>query len=363
MWNRHLSLLLPVVLLTGLLLSACSAPTSASAGEEPAARQVFAMNTIMSLQLYGPDKEAALEAAVDEIGRLDALFDRNDPDSDIARLNAHAGDGSPVALAPETVEVLSAALDAGTDTDGAFDVTVAPVIDAWGFGTGDAAQYRLPSRSELDGLLPLVDASALHVDASAGTAWLDRAGMEVDLGGIAKGYTAARLDALLDGYDVTDALLDLGSSTIALRGTNAAGDRWRVAVKDPKDPDRSLLVLSLSDETLSTSGAYEQCFTEDGVTYHHILDPRTGWPGQTGICSVTVVGGDSARTDALSTALFLMGPDEALDLWRRDGSFDCVLCLEDGRILLTEGLEDRYAFADDTDKEDGHGWNCEIVCR
>lgn len=346
-------------LLSALLLSSCALPGGGSSAPEPAQRQFFAMNTLMTLQITGEEAEDALSAAVEEVNRLDRLFSRSQSESDIARLNAHAGDGTDVPLSPETTELLSLALEETSATAGAFDVTVAPVIDAWGFGTGDAGQYRLPSEGELEALLPLVDSAALHVDTAGNTARLDRSGMEVDLGGIAKGYTADRLVELLGEYDVSSALLNLGSSTITLVGNNPSGQPWRVALKDPQDEEQQILLLSLSDQALSTSGAYEQHFEENGVTYHHILDPRTGYPAQTGILSVTVVSDNGARADALSTALFVAGPEQALELWRADDSFECVLCLEDGRILITQGLEDQFLY----NEEDSHGYTCEIVRR
>ena len=167
------------LLLSALLLSSCALPSGEPPAAEPSQRQFFAMNTLMTLQVTGAESEDALSAAVEEVNRLDRLFSRRQAESDIARLNAHAGDGTDVPLSPETTELLSIALEETAATDGAFDVTVAPVIDAWGFGTGDAGQYRLPPEGELEALLPLVDRAALHVDAAQNTARLDRSGMEV----------------------------------------------------------------------------------------------------------------------------------------------------------------------------------------
>ena len=342
------------------LLSACAVRPAPAPSEAPeTSRQFFAMNTLMSLRLSGPDREDALDAAIAEINRLDQLFSRTMDESDISRLNARAGDGTDVPLSPETADLLSDALRQGEETGGAFNITIAPIIDAWGFGAGGTDAYRVPSEEELSGLLPLTDPSALHVDQTAHTARLDRPGMEVDLGGIAKGYAADRLTELLEGYGVSSALLSLGSSTIALMGDNPSGEPWRVAVKDPQDQEEQILLLSLSDQVLSTSGAYEQQFTSAGVTYHHILDPETGYPADTGMLSVTVVADSGALTDAWSTALFVAGPEQALELWRTYGGFECILCLEDGRILITEGLEHQILY----NKENPNDYTCQIVRR
>lgn len=342
------------VLLSLALLSGCA---PAAPAEDTASRQLFAMDAPMSLQLRGAQAEEALEAAVAELQRLDALLDRNEPDSDLTRLNAAAGSGVPVTLDSETLEVLDEALRYASDSGGAFDCTIAPVMDAWGFG-GDGSQYRVPDPDELSALLSLVDSSALRVDRDAGTAELTRSGMEVDLGGIAKGYAADRLTALAGEYQLTGALFDLGSSTMAAVGERPGGGAWRIALRDPANAEQQLGVLSLQDESLSTSGSYERYFTQDGATYHHILDPETGYPAETGLLSVTVVTENAALADAWSTALFVLGADKALTLWESRDDFDCILCCSDGRVLVTEGLEDTFAF-----EGDAYGYTCEILRR
>ena len=315
------------------------------------------MDTLMRVQLSGPKAEAAVQAAVAEVNRLDRLLSRTGEDSDVARINAHAGDGGEVTVSQETAVLLAQALEASAATGGAFDVTIAPVMDAWGFGTSEA-ELRVPAQDELSALLPLVDSGALHVDTTRNTARLDAPGAELDLGGIAKGYAADRLMALLSGYDVSSALLNLGSSTIAALGTRPDGGPWRIALRDPQDEDGQLLVLALSDQVLSTSGGYERFFEADGVVYHHILDPETGMPARSGLLSVTVVSDQGAEADALSTALYVMGPEQALDFWRTRDTFECILCLDDGTVLVTEGLEDAVTF-----KGDVNGYTCEIVRR
>ena len=343
----------PLLILLTVLLAGCSG----AAQPESASRELFAMDTLMSLQISGPDGQEALDAAVAEIQRLDALLDRNEADSDLSRLNAAAGSGAPVALDEATLDVLEEALLCSADSGGAFDCTIAPVMDAWGFG-GSGENYRVPGGEELAALLPLVDSSALLVDRDAGTAQLTQSGMEVDLGGIAKGYAADSLTALLAEYDVSGALLDLGSSTMAALGERPGGGAWRIALRDPADAQQRLGVLSLQDQSLSTSGSYERYFTQDGVTYHHILDPETGYPAETGILSVTVVGENAALADAWSTALFVLGEDKALELWKSRDDFDYILCCSDGRVLVTEGLEDCFAF-----EGDAYGYTCEILRR
>ena len=334
-----------------LLLSGCGAPT---VGDVGAVRQFFAMDTTMQITVYGEHQEEAASAVVAEINRLEQLFSRTRDTSQIAQINAHAGDGTAVSVSQEVAELLSLGQAYTAQTQGAFDMTVAPLMDAWGF-TQDA--FRVPSQTELDELLPLVDAQALEVDAQEGTARLTQSGMELDLGGIAKGYAAGQCVELLRSYGVESALLQLGGNITAM-GTRYDGKPWQVAVRDPQNTEDYLCVLPLQDVTASTSGGYERFFEWEGKTYHHILDPATGYPAQSGLLSVTVISPDTARNDALSTALFVMGEEAALDLWREDGDFEALLVCDDGRVLITEGLEEGLDF-----RGEGNGYTYEIVRR
>lgn len=328
--KRFLSFLLCLALLSG-----CSArPPEA----EPVQTQFFSMDTVMTIRVYDGGGEEALQAARREVERLDKLLSRTDPDSRISALNAHAGDGTMVRLEPEVTGLLAFAKSVSGLLPGDFDITIAPVMDAWGFTT---EERQVPSDEALAAALALTDCAQLTVDEGASAARLERAGMEVDLGAVAKGFTAARAEAVLREGGVRSALLDLGGNITAI-GSKADGSPWQVAVKDPQDTGEALCVLSLSDQTASTSGGYERYFEEDGVVYHHIIDPGTGFPAQSGLRSVTVVSRDHMLADALSTALFVAGPEEALDFWRSREDFELVLCADDGRVIVTEGLEPGY---------------------
>lgn len=342
---------LPLLLL--LLLPGC-APKEAT-------QQFFAMDTTMTITAYGRNADQALTAAQQEVFRLDGLFSRTKPKSDISRLNALAG-GEAVALDPETALLLDRAKDLGEITGGALDVTIAPVMDAWGFGAADSFQesrFRVPAQAELDALLPLVDDGKLSL--SGGIARLAQAGMAVDLGAVAKGYAASVLQNGLLEAGVDSAVLDLGGN-ITVLGAKPDGTPWRVGIKDPRDPSAYFCVLSLTGKTASTSGAYERYFQEDGVTYHHIIDPATGYPAETGLLSVTVVSPDGTLADGLSTACFVLGPQRSLALWREAGAgdrgFELVLVGEDGHIFITEGLEAGLDF-----QGEEAGYTYEIVRR
>lgn len=340
--KRAISFLLIAIF---LLLAGCGTPS--------AQEQFFTMDTVMSITVNGKGAAEAA-AARQEVEGLNALLSRTDGDSLISRLNAHAGDGTAVEVDSDILELLSFAKSISQLLPGCFDITIAPVMDAWGF-TGE--ERHVPDAADLARAMALVDSGKLLLDEEAGTARLAEAGMSVDLGSVAKGYAAARAEEVLREAGVTSALLDLGRNITAV-GPKADGSPWRVGVADPADSSRYLCILSLEDATASTSGGYERWFEENGVRYHHIIDPKTGYPATSGLQSVTVVSQNHLLADALSTALFVAGEEEALDFWRSRDDFELVLCTEDGRVLATEGLEAGLEF-----RGEEQGYDCQMVRR
>ncbi|MPM57055.1 FAD:protein FMN transferase [bioreactor metagenome] len=336
--------LIAITIITALLLTGCGSVGESSASDEKETT-IYSMDTVMNIKAYGSGASAALAAASDEINRLDKLLSRQDENSPITALNRAASDDSvpnSVDVGDEICLVLDEAREYNSATGGAFDVTVAPIMDLWDF-TGD--DPRVPAQSEIDALLPLVDAS--KIECSDGMASLGD-GQAVDLGGIAKGYASDRLAAIWDELDIKSAIASLGGNVYA-RGTKTDGSLWRVAVKDPEDPDNSVIgILSCADSYVITSGGYQRYFEQDGVRYHHILDPKTGYSAESGLTSVTIIAsstvdGNGAMCDALSTALFVMGEDKAVDFWRSGKyDFDMILVTDDGRILVTDGISGNF---------------------
>lgn len=338
---KRAALALAAALLCGAL-SGCGA-------EEPAVTETFAMDTVMRFTAYGKNGQAAADAADREVRRLEALLDRTDGDSEVSRVNS--GAGAPVTVSGETGRLIQSARTFSEDTGGAFDITIAPVMDAWGFTTDEK---HVPDRGTLDSLLPLVDSGTIAVEDRGDTALVTIGeGQSIDLGGIAKGYASERIEAIFREQGVASALAYLGGNVYA-HGEKPDGAPWRVAVQDPQDTDSCTGVLSLRDAYAITSGGYQRYFEQDGQTYHHIIDPATGYPADSGLLSVTIVapavgpdGGDGltggTMADAFSTALFVMGEERAIDFWRRSGyEFDMVLVTADGRLLVTDGLEKKF---------------------
>lgn len=315
-----------------ILLCSCgvAAPKSADA-------QFTAMDTFMHLTAYGDGASAALDAAQRSLLSMEGRLSVTDPDSELSAVNA--ANGQPVTVSEDTAELVAFALEMARRTAGAADPTVYPLVRAWGF---TADQYRVPAQAELDALLPLVGAE--RVGLSENTLTLAPGAM-LDLGSVAKGWAGDRLAEDLKQAGITSAILRLGGNIQAV-GAKPDGSDWAVGIQDP-DGEGMLARLSVRDCAVVTSGGYQRSFTQNGETYWHIIDPATGWPARTGLTSVTVVAPSGALCDALSTALFVMGPDRAADHWRQYRDFEAVLVHRDGSITVTAGLEGNFALMTD----------------
>lgn len=298
---------------------------------ESESSELYAMDTVMSLTAYGSHAREALDSASAEIQRLDKLFSISSETGDIYRVNRD-GEGD---LSEDTRSLLASALEYGKDTNGIFDCTIEPVMEAWGFTTKN---YRIPSDSELVELLSHVDASTVTLSGNHVTLPED---VKLDLGGIAKGFTSARVMEVFKNSGVTSGIISLGGNVQTL-GTKPDEKLWRVGIQDPNDLNAMFAVVEVSDEAVITSGAYQRYFEENGVHYHHIIDPRTGYPAESGLTSVTIISPDGTLADALSTSLFIMGPDDASAFWQnhRD-KFEAIMMTENGEVLVTSGLADR----------------------
>ena len=301
---------------------------------------VFAMDTYMTLTAYGENAQEAVEAGIAEIQRLDDLLSTGKDTSEVAQINANGGG----VLSEDTDYLVKRALDIYQSTNGAFDISIYPVMQLWGFTTGN---FAVPSESDLAAKLALVDAGKIILSEENGQTSISLPeGMEIDLGGIAKGYTSGRVMDVMKSYGIKSAVINLGGNAHVL-GNKTDGSQWKVGIQDPEDENGYLGGVSVTDKAIITSGGYERYFVgDDGEVYWHIIDPATGAPARSGLISVTVIGDRGVVCDALSTALFVMGLDKAAEYWRRYGDFEAVFVAEDGSVAITSGLQDCFTLAD-----------------
>lgn len=313
-----------------LFLTGCSAESS----PEPVQGTFFAMDTMMDFTIYG--ESGLIDQSESLIASLESLVSVTDANSELYAIN-QTGSGT---LTGKASSLMEQALEICRRTDGALDLSIYPIVRAWGFTTGS---YQMPDEAEIQALLPLVDYRKIQYDAATGTVTLPE-GMEIDLGSVAKGYAGQLAAQMLREHGVQSALLNLGGNVQTV-GAKPDGSPWQIGIKDPQGED-AMMVLSVEDQAVVTSGGYERYFEQDGQTYWHIMDPSTGHPADSGLISVTIVGDEGVVCDGLSTALFVMGLEKAADLWAQSGDFEAVFVTASGEVYITVGLRDRFALTE-----------------
>ena len=306
------------------------------------------LGTVCTINLFDQGSTELYGQMFQKLKGIEQAFSVNLSDSAVSQINQSAGI-APVVVPQEVIYVLQEALRIAERTGGAFDPTIGPLVDLWDIG-GDNSQ--VPSQQAIDHARSLVDWRLVEIDSQRGTVYLTKQGMALDLGGIAKGYAADELVAIAQEAGIQQALFDLGGNIYAF-GTKADGTPWRVGVKDPAQPGGSpALALAVQDRSVVTSGMYERFFEQEGIRYHHILNPATGYPVWNDIQSVTIVSKSSLLADALSTSVFVLGREKGLALLESEDA-EGVIIGEDNLVYPTSGIADqlsvvvsRYQLAD-----------------
>lgn len=275
---------------------------------KPVQKTVFAMDTVMDLQIWGANAEACAESIASLLTDLDNTWSAAKEESLIGQLNA----GKDVALTEEQSRLLERVQQLSENTGGAFDPQMLSVSRAWGFY---GEEYRVPTREEI--ALALSDPK-----------W--------DLGAALKGYAGDRAVALLEEADIDCAILNLGGN-VQTYGQKADGTPWQIGIQDPRGNDYIGILSVVGTAAVVTSGDYQRYFEESGVRYHHIMDPETGRPADSGLASVTVICKNGLTADALSTALFVMGLEQGTELWQQSDDFEAVFITADGTVYATQG--------------------------
>jgi thiamine biosynthesis lipoprotein len=286
-----------------------------------------------SIVAYGSDARALphiVETAFDEVDRIDRLMSHYKPDSPLSRLNREASVRA-VVVEPELFDFITEALRYSRDSEGAFDITVGPLMKAWGFFQGEG---RVPKDDELADLRRRVGFQHVVLNAHDRTIAFDRPGIELDLGGIAKGYAVDRAVGILRQHGVTTALVNAGGSTIFGAGSPPGRAGWDVNIQDPLDPRQIALAITLQDRALSVSGVSEKSFELGGVRYSHIMDPRTGMPVQ-GLLSVAVLTSTGTAGDALDNVFFVQGVEKTRAQVKHLAATEAYFFAPDSRFTWT----------------------------
>lgn len=301
---------------------------------EASESEIFALDTAITLKVYGSKRDEVLKKLEDKINELDDMLSTGKETSEVSRLNR----GGEAVLSPTMANLVKRSLDIYKKTDGLFDITIYPLMELWGFPTKN---YRVPSEKEIEEKLKLVGSDKIDFNEETRKISFKNKGMEIDFGGIGKGYITDELVKILTDEKVESAIINLGGNVFGFR-KKPDGSLWNIAIRDPNEPDKYMAAIRLEDSAVITSGGYERYFEENGIIYHHILDPRTGKPSESGLKSVSIISKDGTLADALSTSLFIMGEEKAIGCWKENGSnFDILLMTNDNRLLVSAGIKDK----------------------
>lgn len=312
-----------------VLMLLCLALLLCGCGKKAATATGFALDTVIEITDYSGDKALA-EAAVDLCAQYDHKFSNTIAGSDISKLNA--ANGAPVAVSKETIGLLRTAVYYSKLSGGKFDVTISPASSLWDFESGKAV---LPDAKKLAQAVTRVDYRNIVI---SGTTVALKNGAQIDLGAIAKGYISAKIRDYLIKAGSAGGIVNLGGNVVVY-GDKPDKSDFSVAIKKPFSHNGAYAgIVMLSDGAVVTSGTYERCFTLNGKLYHHILDPATGMPAETGLSSVTIISKDPTAADALSTTCFLLGEKEGKKLIESMDDTEAVFIREDGTVVLTSGI-------------------------
>lgn len=302
----------------------------------PASKEFFAMDTYMEVDAYGDNGEKAVAKAEKEVNKLDSILSTGKSTSEISKLNKN----KKQVVSADTMSLIKESIKISKETNSAFNPTIYPLMELWGFTTKN---YYVPKDNEIKTLLNHMDIDNIKIDERKNEVSFKDSNMKIDLGAIAKGYTSSKIIDIFNENNIKSGMVTLGGNVQVL-GKKPDGSLWKVGIQNPIGEDEYLGVLQTSDKAVITSGGYERNFTKNGKTYHHILDPSNGYPANNGLTSVTIISSDGTLADALSTSLFVMGKDKAIDFYKKSNyNFDFILYTSDNKLIISDGIEDIFS--------------------
>ena len=333
-------------ILACIFLTSCSLGNTTAPEDKPVEGEDYLMGTTILQKVYGSEAQKAVAETSARMKEIEGLMTINAPGGDINRLNEAAGK-SGVVLSAETLNLLETAKRYASLSSGAFDVTIGPLVKAWGVFTDHP---RVPPQDEIDSLLKLVDYRTLIIDKTKSTARLEKPGQIIDVGGIAKGYAGDEAIEIYMKHNVKSAYINLGGNVVVL-GSKPDGSPWRIGIQNPRAANGLYIgIVKVTDKAVVTSGDYERYFEKNNVRYHHIIDTKTGYPADSGLISSTIVTDVSMDADALSTATFVLGLEKGMKLVKSLKGVEAIFITKDRKIYVTEGLKSSFTF-DDESKE------------
>lgn len=317
------------------LITSCS---KNKASQEPLSKTEILMGTPVSVTLYDSNDAKILDKVFNKVKELESTLSINENGTLIDEINENAGI-KPVKVDDDTYTLIEKGLEYAKLSHGLFDISIGPIVKLWNIGLPEA---RVPSLEEIQAKLPLVNYQNVELNNSDKTVYLKNQGMMLDLGGIAKGYTADVISNILTNEGVESAIINLGGNVFT-HGKKVDGSDWKIGIQDPFSERGGIIgTLTTSNKSVVTSGIYERYIEEDGVRYHHILNPSTGYPYDNEIAGITIVSDKSIDGDALSTSVFAMGVEEGMKFVNTQSGIDAIFVTKDNKIYLTNEVKNIF---------------------
>ena len=313
--------------------------------QDPIKRTEMLMGTVISVTLYDSTDESILDNVFNKVKELEETFSINETGTEVDKINDNAGI-APVKVSDDTIKVVKDGIYYSELSHGKFDITIGPLVKLWNIP--DATN--IPTQEEIDALIPLTNYKDIVVDEANNTVFLTKSGMMLDLGGIAKGYTADVISKILTDEGVKSAIIDLGGNIFA-HGEKISSDAWKIGIQNPFSTRGEIVgAISVKNKSIVTSGIYERYIEVDGVKYHHILNPETGYPYDNDIAGITIISDKSITGDALSTSVFALGMAEGIKFVESLDGVDAIFVTKNNEIYVTSGIKDNFELRDENFK-------------
>ena len=300
--------------------------------------RLFNMGTVIINHVTAENPQQVLHEAEDEINRLNRLLSRFDDASDISRINRQAGE-SAVKVSEEAFQLLTESLDYSKLSQGLWDITICPLVMLW---EEAKKQLAVPTQKAIEKCREFVNFKNVKLDEGSNEVFLSKEKQAIDLGGIGKGYAADRIIGIFKEHQVASAFTNFGGNVSTL-GTKPDGTPWNIGIQHPRNPQELIGLVPVIDKSVVTSGDYQRFYqATDGKKYHHIIDPKTGYPSDSGLISTTIIAKSSTTADALSTITFLAGLEQSKSILKDYEGVDAVLIDKHLNVYLTKGIKDDF---------------------
>lgn len=332
-------------LLLAFLLALVGCQQNEATPVEPVSENKFLLGTIINITLYDNPQQKIFDEIFDAIEDIETKMTINNATtSEIIEINRQAGQQA-VKVSQETFDVIKTGLTYSKLAQGKFDITVGPLVKLWEIGFEDA---HVPNASEIEESLTLINYENIELNEKELTVQLTQPNMMIDLGGIAKGYAADVAASILNKHGNQHAIINLGGNVYAY-GEKANKDTWKVGIQNPNSARGEYLgIAKVKNKSIVTSGTYERYFEQDGIIYHHILDPETGYPVENNVMSVTIIADSSMTADALSTTAFALGVEEGLKLIESLDNVEALYVTDDKLLYASSGFLDYFELTDES---------------